>query len=187
MRDPIRLQTMIDGFLEEDVGLFDLTSNLLVPAETRGRFDFAARESFVLAGLEPAMLALRRYTPDAAIEILALDGQIMAKGDIICRVAGRALAHQGRGRVRHVGPGRRGERGGRRHPAARQHAPAILREAIVIVAGRCPTEASGGVNLDTIRAIAETGVDFISVGRLTQGALAVDIGLDVHLETAQRR
>ena len=42
-------------------------------------------------------------------------------------------------------------------------------------------EASGGVNLHTIRAIAETGVDFISVGRITQSAPAVDIGLDYTL------
>ncbi len=53
-----------------------------------------------------------------------------------------------------------------------------LREAVRIVAGRVPLEASGGVNLETIRGIAETGVDFISVGRITQSAPAVDIGLD---------
>ncbi|WP_019015158.1 carboxylating nicotinate-nucleotide diphosphorylase [Elioraea tepidiphila] len=58
----------------------------------------------------------------------------------------------------------------------------MLREAVAIVAGRIPVEASGGVNLDTIRGIAETGVDFISVGRITQGAPAVDIGLDATLE-----
>ena len=56
--------------------------------------------------------------------------------------------------------------------------PPVLREAVALVAGRVPLEASGGVNLDTIRAIAETGVDFISVGRITQSAPAVDIGLD---------
>ena len=53
-----------------------------------------------------------------------------------------------------------------------------LRTAVAVVAGRVPTEASGGVRLDTIRAIAETGVTFISVGRLTQSAPAADIGLD---------
>ena len=57
-------------------------------------------------------------------------------------------------------------------------APAMLREAVALVAGRVPLEASGGVNLDTIRAIADTGVDFISLGRITQSAPAVDIGLD---------
>ncbi|WP_394653938.1 carboxylating nicotinate-nucleotide diphosphorylase [uncultured Sphingomonas sp.] len=53
-----------------------------------------------------------------------------------------------------------------------------LRGAVTLVGGRVPTEASGGVRLDTIRAIAETGVTFISVGRLTQSAPAADIGLD---------
>jgi nicotinate-nucleotide pyrophosphorylase (carboxylating) len=56
--------------------------------------------------------------------------------------------------------------------------PPVLREAVALVAGRVPLEASGGVNLDTIWAIAETGVDYISVGRVTQSAPAVDIGLD---------
>jgi nicotinate-nucleotide pyrophosphorylase (carboxylating) len=53
-----------------------------------------------------------------------------------------------------------------------------LRSAVERVAGRVPTEASGGVTLDTIRAKAETGVTYISVGRLTQSAPAADIGLD---------
>jgi len=53
-----------------------------------------------------------------------------------------------------------------------------LREAVGIVAGRVPTEASGGVRLDTIGAIAATGVTYVSVGRLTQSAPAADIGLD---------
>ena len=56
--------------------------------------------------------------------------------------------------------------------------PATLREAVALVAGRVPTEASGGVTLDTIGGIAATGVDFVSVGRLTQSAPAADIGLD---------
>lgn len=53
-----------------------------------------------------------------------------------------------------------------------------LSQAVRLVAGRVPTEASGGVTLDTIRARAETGVTYISVGRLTQSAPAADIGLD---------
>ncbi|MCW8952972.1 MAG: nicotinate-nucleotide diphosphorylase (carboxylating), partial [Rhodospirillales bacterium] len=53
-----------------------------------------------------------------------------------------------------------------------------LKAAVAIAAGRVKTEASGGVTLDTIRGLAETGVDFISVGRITQSASAVDIGLD---------
>jgi nicotinate-nucleotide pyrophosphorylase (carboxylating) len=61
--------------------------------------------------------------------------------------------------------------------------PDLLREAVQLVADRVPLEASGGVNLDTIRAIAETGVNYISVGRITQSAPAVDIGLDYVLTT----
>ncbi len=53
-----------------------------------------------------------------------------------------------------------------------------LRQAVDLVGKRIPLEASGGVSLETIRAIAETGVDFVSVGRITQSAPAVDIGLD---------
>jgi len=57
--------------------------------------------------------------------------------------------------------------------------PPVLRQAVALIQGRIPLEASGGVNLNTIRAIAETGVDFISVGAITQRAPAVDIGLDI--------
>jgi len=56
--------------------------------------------------------------------------------------------------------------------------PAQLAEGVALVAGRVPTEASGGVRLGTIRAIAESGVTYVSVGRLTQSAPAADIGLD---------
>jgi len=53
-----------------------------------------------------------------------------------------------------------------------------LREAVEIVNGRVTLEASGGVSLETVRAIAETGVDVISVGALTHSAKVLDIGLD---------
>ncbi|MGT2514840.1 carboxylating nicotinate-nucleotide diphosphorylase [Sphingomonas panni] len=63
-------------------------------------------------------------------------------------------------------------------------APPMLREAVALISGRVPAEASGGVRLDTIRAIAETGVTYVSVGRLTQSAPAADIGLDFTLDAA---
>ncbi len=63
-------------------------------------------------------------------------------------------------------------------------APPMLREAVALIGTRAVTEASGGVRLDTIRAIAETGVTFVSVGRLTQSAPAADIGLDFALAAA---
>jgi nicotinate-nucleotide pyrophosphorylase (carboxylating) len=62
--------------------------------------------------------------------------------------------------------------------------PAQLREAVHLVAGRVLLEASGGVTLGTIRFLAETGVNFISVGRITQSAPAVDIGLDYSFAAA---
>ena len=55
---------------------------------------------------------------------------------------------------------------------------AMLREAVTRTAGRVTLEASGGINLGTVRAIAETGVDVISVGALTHSAPALDVGLD---------
>ena len=68
--------------------------------------------------------------------------------------------------------------GGATHLLLDNMDPAALREAVGIVSGRVPTEASGGVTLDTIRARAETGVTYVSVGRITQSAPAADIGLD---------
>ena len=55
--------------------------------------------------------------------------------------------------------------------------PAQLREAVALVAGRAELEASGGFTLETIREVAETGVDFISVGALTHSAPALDLSL----------
>lgn len=59
--------------------------------------------------------------------------------------------------------------------------PPMLAEAVHLVAGRAVTEASGGVRLETVRAVAESGVDLISVGALTHSAPSVDISLDVRL------
>jgi len=56
-----------------------------------------------------------------------------------------------------------------------------LRQCVALVDGKVPTEASGGVRLDTIHAIGATGVTYVSVGRLTQSAPAADIGLDFAL------
>ena len=65
--------------------------------------------------------------------------------------------------------------------------PATLRKAVAIVGDRAVTEASGGVRLDTIHAIAQTGVNYVSVGRLTQSAPAADIGLDFRLDDLAQR
>ena len=57
--------------------------------------------------------------------------------------------------------------------------PALMRQAVGIVAGRAAIEASGGITLDTVRAVAETGVDLISIGGLTHSPDALDISLDL--------
>lgn len=59
-----------------------------------------------------------------------------------------------------------------------------LRAGVALIAGRSVVEASGGVRLDTVRAIAETGVDVISVGALTHSAPALDLGLDIVIDGA---
>lgn len=65
--------------------------------------------------------------------------------------------------------------------------PRQLREAVRLASGRAQTEASGGVTLRNVRAIARAGVDFISVGALTHSARAVDIGLDFQAVTTPER
>jgi len=57
-----------------------------------------------------------------------------------------------------------------------------LEEAVRRIGGRMKTEASGGINLDTVRAVAETGVDMISVGALTHSAPVLDLGLDIGID-----
>jgi nicotinate-nucleotide pyrophosphorylase (carboxylating) len=60
--------------------------------------------------------------------------------------------------------------------------PDMLAQAVAMASGRVKLEASGGVNLQTVRAIAQTGVDYISIGALTHSAPAVDIGADIALD-----
>lgn len=62
--------------------------------------------------------------------------------------------------------------------------PAELRAGVELIAGRALVEASGGVNLETVRAIAESGVDIISVGALTHSARGLDLGLDIDVTVA---
>lgn len=57
-------------------------------------------------------------------------------------------------------------------------APKLLRQAVIMCQGRAKTEASGGITPESVRAVAETGVDFIAMGYLTHSTTALDIGLD---------
>ena len=82
---------------------------------------------------------------------------------------------RGTGRIDQIEPALEA---GAHHLLLDNMSPETLTQAVEMVAGRVPTEASGGINLDTIAAKAASGVDYVSVGRLTQSAPAADVGLD---------
>ena len=260
--------------LAEDLGEGgDITSEAVIPAEARFTGVMDSRDAIVVAGLPIAEAFFRALDPDVEIERLAEDGEKVAAGTQLLRLAGKARAMltaersalnvvqhlsgiatltrayveklAGTGAVlldtRKTIPGlRRLEKYATRMGGARNHRmglwdaamikdnhvavaggvgeaarrakaagietiivevdaiaqiepaidagathllldnmdAAILREAVALVAGRVPTEASGGVTLETIAAKAATGVTYVSVGRITQSAPAADVGLD---------
>ena len=59
--------------------------------------------------------------------------------------------------------------------------PELLEKAVKIAGGKVILEASGGISFDTIRAVAETGVDYISTSKITMSAPTLDVGLDVEI------
>ena len=276
--DSFDLEQFVQDVLAEDLGAGgDVTSNATIDADARFTADMNCRQKIVVAGLDIAAGFFRALDPDVAVEQLVKDGDSVAHGMTLMRLAGNAramlaaersalntLQHlcgiatltrryvdaiAGTGVVlldtRKTLPGLRvldkyaARMGGaenhrmrlddgmlikdnhvavcggvaeavRRARAANTQLqvqvevdridqigpaldagadrllldnmdPATLREAVRVVGGRVPLEASGGVTLETIRFLAETGVDFISVGRITQSAPAVDIGLDYAL------
>ena len=272
--DPADIKAAVDTALAEDLGTGDLTTQAVIPANTRLKLVMATRQDIVLAGLPVALDAFNRLAPDAEITVEAADGDRLKTGAVIARIEGpaagllsaertalnflqtlsgiatltSAYAKQIKGTgvrlldTRKTLPGLRalskyasaiggaqnhrmglddgvlikdnhiavagsvGEASGRAKAAGlndievecdtiEQVSEAIeagadkllldnmaldmLVEAVALADGRIPLEASGGVTLETIRAIAETGVDTISVGAITQSAPAVDIGLDL--------
>mgnify|MGYP003575296531 CR=1 FL=1 len=269
------LDVFITATLAEDLGEGgDITSNAVIPVDTRFSGAMDSRDAITVAGLPIAEAFFRALDPAVKVELLVEDGTVVRAGAELMRLSGRARAiltaeRSALNTVQHLSgiatltrtyvdaiagtgatlldtrktlPGLRVlEKYATRMGGARNHrmrlddmamikdnhvavaggvaeavrrardagiaqvvvevdmleqiepalaagathllldnmAPSTLREAVAVVGGRVPTEASGGVRLDTIRAIAETGVTFISVGRLTQSAPAADIGLDV--------
>lgn len=272
------LHRMIDGWLKEDIGRLDITTEYLIPADAKAEFVVNTRHDVVVCGIDVAAAVFRHHVPDCAVEILTPDGTRAKRGATLARVTGPArglltaertalnllqlltgiatLTATYADKVKGTGatlidtrktiPGYRilskyatCVGGARNHrirlddgilikdnhiavcggigatvarakaltpsltkievecdsleqvrEAAEAGADVILfdnmdaetmREAVKIVAGRSETEASGGITLETIRAKAESGVDYISVGRMTQSAPAADIGLDVNI------
>jgi nicotinate-nucleotide pyrophosphorylase (carboxylating) len=266
---------MIDDWLREDIGAFDLTAQLMIDADAVATFHMNAREPITIAGIDVAADVFTRYEPRCHIETNVRDGARVAKGAVLLTVHGPARSLLTAERValnivqrmsgiatetaryvdaiagtkarlldtRKTTPGLRmlekhaswcGGAVNHRlgldsgimlkdnHIAvcgsitaavarARKAVPALTKievecdrleqvhealasgadvimldnmsiadmtTAVGFVAGRAALEASGGIRIDTIRAIAETGVDFISTSRPQQSAPAVDIGLD---------
>ncbi len=274
MTNGFDLEAFVTAVLAEDLGgAGDITSAAVIPEPVRFTGVMDTRDAIVVAGLDIAEAFFRRLDPDVDIERLVADGERVAAGTDLMRLAGKARAlltaeRAALNTVQHLSgvatltrayvdaiagtgailldtrktlPGLRLlEKYATRMGGAQNHrmglwdaamikdnhvavaggvaeavrravgagidriivevdrldqiAPALeagathllldnmppsdLREAVALIGGRVPTEASGGVTLETIRAIAETGVTYISVGRLTQSAPAADIGLD---------
>lgn len=277
--DQQQLDNFVDYVLSEDLGSGDVTSRVSVPASARFSAVLAARQPIVVAGLQLAAAFFRKLNPEVAIEFLVQDGDNVAAGQPLLRIAGSAqlmlaaersalntlqhltgIATVTRSYVEAIAgtdcvlldtrktiPGLRAiEKYAAKVGGARNHrmrlddgilikdnhiaaagsiveavkaakaantglevqvevdgieqiepaltagadrllcdnmSPAKLKGAVALVGGRVPIEASGGVRLDTIREIASTGVDFVSVGRITQSAPAADIGLDYALSS----
>lgn len=273
-------ENIVKTALHEDFGRAgDITVNACIPANLKQTWAMRARDAGVIAGLQPARLALSLIDNDAVFETLIDDGCLVKKGDIVARVSGSAqsllmaertmlnfigrlsgiatLTHnfvreiQGtKAKItdtRKTTPGMRALEkqavklgGGTNHrfglddailikdnhiaacggveqalvaaknnvghlvpieievdsiaqmEIAMKHYPSVIMldnfdiktmaQAVKIIRKCCNDriviEASGGVNLQTVRAIAETGVDVISVGALTHSAPNFDIGLD---------
>ncbi|WP_165324751.1 carboxylating nicotinate-nucleotide diphosphorylase [Rhizorhabdus phycosphaerae] len=268
------LDAFVRTTLAEDMGSGgDITSAATIPADALFEGEMASRDAISVAGLPLAEAFFRALDPEVEIEMLAADGDCVARGGVLMRLRGRARAlltaeRSALNTVQHLSgvatltrsyvdaiagtgatlldtrktiPGLRVLEkyavrmgGGTNHrmrlddaamikdnhvavagsigeavrravsagiaqvivevdridqiePALEAGAthllldnmdPPTLRGAVTLVGGRVPTEASGGVRLDTIKAIAQTGVTYVSVGRLTQSAPAADIGLD---------
>ncbi|SFJ60164.1 nicotinate-nucleotide pyrophosphorylase [carboxylating] [Bosea sp. OK403] len=275
MYDRFSALRMVDLWLAEDIGFFDLTAQLMIDPKARATFHMNAREPITVAGIEVAAAVFTRYEPSCQVELKVEDGQAVDKGAVLMIVSGPAQALLTAERValnivqrlsgiatetakyasaiahtkarlldtRKTTPGLRmlekhaSACGGAlnhrlgldngvmlkdNHIAvcgsiseavrrAKLKVPALtkievecdrleqvrealaagadvimldnmaipaMREAVLFVAGRAALEASGGIRLDTIAAIAETGVDYVSTSRPLQSAPAVDIGLD---------
>jgi nicotinate-nucleotide pyrophosphorylase (carboxylating) len=270
------IEAAVRAALAEDLGAAgDITSAATIPADATATATFGSRKAGTLAGLPFARVAFQAVDPSVSFTALRQDGDRLAPGDVVAKVAGNARAVLAAERValnylchlsgvatataalidrvkgtraiildtRKTTPGLRAFEkyavrcgGGTNHRiglydailikdnhiavaggvakairAARAHAPgktleievgsleelaeamketpdivlldnmsvADMRAAVQFVSGRAKLEASGNVTLETVAAIAETGVDYISSGSITHSAPALDLGLDI--------
>ncbi len=283
-----QLNTLIDLALDEDIGMGDITSELLITANLRAKATLVAKADGVLVGIDLAKLVFVKVDPDLKFKVFLKDGAKLKKGDIIASLTGNArsilkaertalnflqrlsgIATQTAQYIalvsdlkvhildtRKTTPGMRllekyavSMGGGRNHrfnlsdgilikdnhlmtlraqgktlkeivTKAKLNAPkgikvevevtnlkevdeavtaeadiimldnmtpAQMRRAVKKVPARIKTEASGGITLDNVRAVAETGVNFISIGALTHSSKALDISLEFEPITPKRK
>ncbi|WP_145145039.1 carboxylating nicotinate-nucleotide diphosphorylase [Roseomonas gilardii] len=275
MYDRFKALQLIDTWLAEDIGFFDLTAQLMIDPAATATFHMNAREEITVAGIEVAAAVFTRYEPTCSVHLHVRDGERAARDAVLMTVSGpaqalltgertalniaqrlsgiatetakyvAAIAHT-RARLLDTRKTTPGLRMLEKHAAscggalnhrlgldngimlkdnhiavcgsireavarARRAVPALtkieveadrleqvrealevgvdvimcdnmsisdMRAAVAMAGGRTAIEASGGIRLDTIAAIAETGVDFVSTSKPLQSAHAVDIGLD---------
>lgn len=275
MYDSFQADRLIDFWLHEDIGQFDLTAQLMLDEDAISTFHMVAREPMIIAGIKVAERVFTRYDDRLKVTVLVKDGDHANKGDRLLTVSGpsRSIVTAERPALnilqrlcgiatetaryckevegtkarlldtRKTTPGLRMLEkhavtcgGGLNHrlgldngvmlkdnhiaiagsigkavERVRKHLPALtkvevecdrldqvaealaagadvimldnmsledMRTAVKTVNGAAKVEASGGINIKTIREVALTGVDFISTSKITQAAPAVDIGLD---------
>ena len=150
------MHELIDRALAEDVGDGDLTTRILVPPDARATARIVQKEPGVIAGLDVAEAVFARFdvslaeAPDGVQ--VCVECETPEDVDIAIEAGARRLLLDNMG-------------------------PSELVECVARAGGVAALEASGGVTLENVREIAETGVDFISVGALTHSARALDLSL----------
>ena len=274
------MSRIVRAALAEDIGAGDITTESAIPADQRAEASIVAQEPCVVAGLPLVQEVFAELNPNLAIKLLVQEGEVVDKGERVCRLSGPARAiltgertalnflqrlsgiatltrqfvdavagtkakildtrkttptfrvlekyavaagggenhrmglfdavmikDNHRAVLARLGPKALGDAvaaARKNHPnapiiieadtleqveealaAGAGHilldnmTPDELREAVTLVGGRAKTEASGGVRMSTITAIAKSGVDFISIGALTHSARAIDFSLEV--------
>ena len=199
------VDALIELAIREDIGDGDHTSLCCIPADERGRMRLLCKQEGIIAGIEIARLVLERLDPTVEFDQRIADGTRVRPGDVAFYVAGslRSLLQAERillnimQRMSGVATQRERDKnipiecevrtledidlvfeaGGVDRIMFDNFSPEMTRKAVEKVAGRCETESSGGITLDTLRTYAETGVDFISVGALTHQIRSLDMSL----------
>ena len=167
---------LIDLALAEDLSSTgDLTCKALIPPDQQARVQVASRKAGILSGAPIGRMVFATLDPAVRWESYRHDGDTVAPGTIIAEVSGP---------LRTLLVGERTMLNFMTHLSGilLDNMPVdMLQTAVKLrdqTAPKVLLEASGGVNLDTVRGIARTGVERISVGALTHSAPALDLGFD---------